>query len=397
MPESSDPGDPTVVAPRANVLAAPAAALASALVAIVLAAGIGGSDAATASGPAPEQPAGPGCEVLAPAADAELVVHGGWTDGRETTEYLPGGDYRIARCDATGNLVEWQEVEIVEVDGSEIPILGGVLRPDPSAPPPPRGEQPLLAGAFMTFPDPERTDASDWRDAAAAALPPTPTPAAGTIDDHDHELTGRGPCAGGGFTKLWRLDRHAAYEVHTRSLPHGRRTMRRIVAGHAAWNRTRNRCGLRDRTGFRMPFAGPTRSRVRQGDGRDGVDFGSLAAAGCVVPALACAIPGRGWIDHGGLYVPGEVDIRFAQSYPWWSGRKRPPARRYDVGSVAAHEAGHKLGLGHVGAGSAQTMCAPCGKPGSIRRRTLGRGDVRGLRSLYAGRALVRDSRYGSR
>jgi hypothetical protein len=53
--------------------------------------------------------------------------------------------------------------------------------------------------------------------------------------------------------------------------------------------------------------------------------------------------------------------------------------------------AGHKVGSSvTVGTRTDQTMCSPCGIKGVKYRRTLGRGDVLGLRRLYEGRTLAR-------
>ena len=57
---------------------------------------------------------------------------------------------------------------------------------------------------------------------------------------------------------------------------------------------------------------------------------------------------------------------------------------KYDVHSIAAHEAGHFLGLAHVDAEADLVLVMyPGTKRNEIQDRTLGAGDVLGVRALY--------------
>ena len=97
----------------------------------------------------------------------------------------------------------------------------------------------------------------------------------------------------------------------------------------------------------------------------------------------ACAGAGSRWAcawtftDAGGRIV--ETDQRYGSRWRW-STRGRPGY--YDVESAAAHETGHSIGLGHTTTSRYLTMhhqlCAGC-----TFARSLGRGDIRGLRALY--------------
>lgn len=68
--------------------------------------------------------------------------------------------------------------------------------------------------------------------------------------------------------------------------------------------------------------------------------------------------------------------------YAWsWDGTPDGSRNELDVWSVAAHEAGHALALGH--ANSHWLTMAPEIMAGTTNTRTLGRGDVLGMRALY--------------
>ena len=100
------------------------------------------------------------------------------------------------------------------------------------------------------------------------------------------------------------------------------------------------------------------------------------AASACAATASRSPAPGRSRTAAGGSWRPTSATAR-----GWrWSTQGRPG--HYDVESAAVHETGHSIGLGHVSASRYLTMyhqlCAGC-----TFARTLGRGDVLGLRKLY--------------
>ncbi|MFI6037161.1 matrixin family metalloprotease [Streptomyces sp. NPDC051315] len=149
---------------------------------------------------------------------------------------------------------------------------------------------------------------------------------------------------------------------------------------------TRNDCGYGDAVGARAAYHSVTHHEADVDGGahctaRDGVsvwDAGNLSGG---VVATTCSwsrpVPGGpDWLK--------EADVRFnTGDYTFTNNPGDHCANAYDIRSVATHEAGHVFGLGHVGAGhEGQTMFTnsfAC----STSARTLGRGDVLGLRRLY--------------
>jgi len=128
------------------------------------------------------------------------------------------------------------------------------------------------------------------------------------------------------------------------------------------------------RTRVARLYLGARRASIHtKPDGSSMVDRGGLGLCGSQV-TLACAWT---FTDAGGRIV--ETDQRYGSRWRW-STRGR--AGHYDVESAAAHETGHSIGLGHTTTSRYLTMhhqlCAGC-----TFARSLGRGDIRGLRKLY--------------
>ncbi|WP_329413688.1 matrixin family metalloprotease [Streptomyces sp. NBC_00704] len=88
--------------------------------------------------------------------------------------------------------------------------------------------------------------------------------------------------------------------------------------------------------------------------------------------------------------VPGgpeellEADVRFnVRDFAFTDRPSDACTRAYDLRSVATHEAGHVFGLGHAGEGHENLTMYASSFACSTAARTLGKGDVLGLRSLY--------------
>lgn len=81
------------------------------------------------------------------------------------------------------------------------------------------------------------------------------------------------------------------------------------------------------------------------------------------------------WFTSNGASV--EMDVQFNNDYLWATV---PTPGRYDIQSVTTHEAGHVIGLSHVGAIS-EVMYPSQGS--NSTKRNLGSGDISGVESLY--------------
>ena len=212
---------------------------------------------------------------------------------------------------------------------------------------------------------------------------PTPaTPLARTVDDsctnsefHFNGSPAGAPWAARGYT----------YFANVRRMPHGVRDRRHITKGRHTWDVTRAGCGLRDITNFKTKYGGSTRATMHsRRDRLNVVDFGSLKPFTRERAAIAITFV---WWQNGHIV---ETDSRFEQppaipggKFGWSvaSGRK---ARRWDLWGMAAHESGHALGLAHATSSRDNRLTmSPTMYLSSVRWRTLGRGDVLGLRALY--------------
>ncbi|GLY30805.1 matrixin family metalloprotease [Kineosporia sp. NBRC 101731] len=80
-----------------------------------------------------------------------------------------------------------------------------------------------------------------------------------------------------------------------------------------------------------------------------------------------------------------EADVRYNTNDHNFTnnGASGSCSAQYDVRSVGTHEAGHVFGMGHVGSGHDNLTMYTKSFYCDTRARTLGKGDVLGLRSIY--------------
>ncbi|HET6381176.1 MAG TPA: matrixin family metalloprotease [candidate division Zixibacteria bacterium] len=82
-----------------------------------------------------------------------------------------------------------------------------------------------------------------------------------------------------------------------------------------------------------------------------------------------------------------ESDTVFNSRLPWFIAPSEGDGclenqPRYDLANIATHEFGHTYGLGHAQNGRWETMY-PFGFTGETLKRTLGPGDIEGIRAHY--------------
>ena len=117
-------------------------------------------------------------------------------------------------------------------------------------------------------------------------------------------------------------------------------------------------------------FNGSTSTSERVFDGQNVIFWGATPN-----PADTYLARTTVWFTSSGDAV--EMDMQFNTDYLWATG---PAAGRYDIQSVATHEAGHGIGLNHVSAIS--EVMYPAQSSNSTKRQ-LGLGDINGVESLY--------------
>lgn len=337
-------------------------------------------------------------------SDAVVLVNGGWAGGTETTEYYSANEYNIARCTA-GKFVSGQHVMSVALpDGTtgRIPVsmttavLGG------------------YRSVFWTNLSPlDRGWATHWTTHGAAFRSRTlaPTKIAGAEPPWlplapppgDEPTTGGPGCRESSpFRTLAKWDLNSyGWILNSALVPSGNRksaVANRIKDGHRVWNNTIDRCGFRNRDTFTSNLTSERNVPLTGVDGKDdgenvvgfasGSDYDQLCDDQVEHDTLACAIVAYKEIDDARDHLK-DVDVAFDAERDWFSGLDRDKCAifttdgdvYYDLFVVASHESGHALGLRHVS--NEYQVMSPGHSNCANEYRTLGRGDIKGLRTLY--------------
>jgi hypothetical protein len=372
---------PTGRRPRA--LAAAAGALLSVLG--------GGSQALAATCESP-------ASLVAPAA--QRVESATTARGSETTEVFAPGTYRVSRCGADGRFVDGMTVGPIEDPTGRVMLVPltvstptrttSVLYADASDP------RWTARVARRRDPDPVVLAPTNGVDidlpariapAAESAMPAAPVqPAIGSFGTRAAQASTAAAgdsCTNGQFnrfpgTERW-TQRSYQYRINSASFGNNDSTALALVAGHRVWDQTYNDCGIGDQNNISSVYAGVTTARASAAaDGVSVVDKGEVFDLGCgrfpddpVV--LACTLV----FSAGGSYL--ETDQRYDDDS---SFTNTAASGAYDYWAVATHESGHSLGLDHAASSSYLTMY-PEMAPGDVQQRTLARGDVIGMRTIY--------------
>ncbi len=154
-----------------------------------------------------------------------------------------------------------------------------------------------------------------------------------------------------------------------------------LVRGTGNITTSRDDCGMVDRVSATHTYLGHTTRAMdiasdgscTTPNGENGVGFGAL-------PAGVLGVTCTWWSDH----VAVESDVRLNAGDRWYVTRPSSCTNRFSIQAVMTHERGHTFGLGHVAESNhaALTMSTAI-RACSSGERTLGLGDVRGLRKKY--------------
>ncbi|MFF5722515.1 matrixin family metalloprotease [[Kitasatospora] papulosa] len=147
-----------------------------------------------------------------------------------------------------------------------------------------------------------------------------------------------------------------------------------------------NNCGYGDSVSASSHYSGTTTyeadinssSSCTARDGKSTWDAGNLKSG---VVATTCW---WSWPTPGVKNDLREADVRFnTTDYDFTNSPTSSCSNLYDIRSVGTHEAGHVFGMGHVSSAHSNLTMTTNSIRCSTIARTLGKGDVLGLRSIY--------------
>lgn len=147
-----------------------------------------------------------------------------------------------------------------------------------------------------------------------------------------------------------------------------------IVRGTKNVTTSHNDCGMGDRVGATQDYRGRTDRRACTMDGVNVTDFGDLPAG---VLAVTCT-------RASGTRAL-ESDMRLNKDdYHWFVNKPDDCRRRYSIEAVTTHERGHTFGLADLSVENHGNLTM-AGRIGDCveKARTLGKGDILGLRNKY--------------
>ncbi|MFB6782006.1 matrixin family metalloprotease [Streptomyces sp. NPDC056352] len=239
----------------------------------------------------------------------------------------------------------------------------------------------VLANPTITTPD--QTQESQTSDADA-------TDAAGAEVADADAATSAGACSDGAYATADRKE-YGTYEwyIGDGGMPGG---LSQSDAKWAFWDaidnitESYNNCGYTDQVGAASNYRGPTSFEAdinssSQCTSRDGVstwDAGNLAGGHV---AVTCSWT---WPMLGVKNDLREADVRYnTTDFDFTNSPTSSCSNKYDIRSVGTHEAGHLFGMGHVGSGHENLTMYTNSFRCSTKARTLGKGDILGLRSIY--------------
>ena len=336
--------------------------------------------------PATAQAGAKRCVPLGGLLVSRTIRRGLRNGGDEVTERLADGVYRVTRCDRGGTLTSSMTVAPVrDPDGRRVLAPAAIVRGgrlltlDYGDPRDPRWVRTwrrvrarVAASVTAATRGNSRPDSAFDRrnvtgssvraaEATASAGPAAQGTATSSCDDRGYLKSG----------EIWPNHRYG-WRWRASSFGGNSASLRAVELGAQAWDLTKDSCDFGDITTITPVYEGATDLLAGAQDNVSTVDKGSMASFGCE-GALACT---QVWYTPTGAV---EADIRFSDRVKWSTSGK---SGAYDYRSVATHEFGHFIGLSDLHDSPNLTMYYAT-DTGSTGPRTLGRGDVLGLRALY--------------